>query len=166
MTKNATKTNVPNKKDFTGLEEIIPKRKVAAEKNGELWCDRTPESLKTIQHLFELSPIDKLKYEWFIELAHLYRMLDLENKVGVILPGIHAQLCKLLKLIEPLIEAEFATPAKNDQERSGSEAASKKAPTDSGHVELTPNEAKAVEDVDAFFVKISGGDLDSNNNII
>ena len=160
MAKNTTKTNVPNKKDSMGLGERLPKRKVAAEKKGEIWSDHTPESLKAIQHLFDLSPIDKLKYEWFIELAHLYRMQDLQNKMGVLLPGIHTQLRKLLKLIEAHSDAEFAAPAKNDQEGSGPEGLSIKLPTDGGHVELTPDEAKAVVDAKAFFVKIFGDELD------
>jgi hypothetical protein len=155
MLKSRTKTKVFNN-EVVGLEQKIPKRKYAANKNEEIWDNHTPESLKAIQHLFDLSPIDTLKYEWLIEAAHLYRMQDLQRKVGVILPGIHAQLRKLVDLIEPVRQAELAAPAKNDQEVSGPEGLSIKLPTDGGHVKLTLDEAKAVADAKVFFMKIFG----------
>jgi hypothetical protein len=82
---------------------------------GELWGDHTPESLRILERLLNFSPINKLKYNWFIELAHLDRMLDLQDKVGLTLPGFHAQIHRMVLLSIALGKAECAAAAKKDQ---------------------------------------------------
>jgi hypothetical protein len=119
----------------------------------------TAECLEAIEHLLDLSPVDTLKYKWLIQAARVDRMMELEDKLGVIFPGGYREFDKLLKLIEPIFQAELAA-AENNKGGSGLEAEPKEAPTAQGHVELTSGEAKAVEQALAFFKKIFGDEFD------
>lgn len=147
--KSRSKAPVANAFDRT-----TSKGQSAAAKNGELWSDRTPESLRAIEHLLHLSPIETLKYECCIQLAHIQRMEELQHRVGIILPGFRREIRKLLQLVRPVYEAEIAAATKNDQEGRRSVTASPKTPQDNVHVDLTPEEAEAVKHVDAFFKRI------------
>lgn len=147
--KSRSKTAVANE-----FDRATSKNQSATAKNGELWGDSTPESLRAIEHLLRLSPIEALKYECFIQLAHVQRMQELEDRVGVILPGFCSEIRTLLRLIRPVYEAEIAAAAKNDLEERRSNAVSPKIAKDNVRVDLTPEEAEAVKRADAFFRKI------------